>query len=183
MKTDESIIDFPKEGLCPEVWEKVIGENGQEEWGLTDEAYRKILFVTEYIYECIKDTENYTYGIGAHITGSITSNCYTENSDIDVHFYCTNKDATELDADKLTEAVRAHFEENLKDEDLDSAYIGKHPIEVYFQGNVFQDMMSVGCYDVLTKRWIVGPDFTDQEFNPYSEYYKDIKKTAANLTK
>lgn len=181
MKADESVIDFPKEQLCPEVWTQIVGsDGGTMEWGLTDEARVKIFYVIEYISRCIKDTENYTYGLGAHITGSITSNCYTENADVDLHFYCTDPEA-KIDADKLTEAVRAHFEENLKDEDLDKAYIGKHPIEVYFQGNIFQDLMSVGCYDVIKERWLVGPDFTSQEFNPYSEYYKDIKKTAKNL--
>jgi len=44
-------------------------------------------------------------------------------------------------------------------------------------------MMSVGCYDVFSQKWIVGPDFTEKEFNPYSEYYKDIKKTASSLAK
>ena len=183
MKTVESVLDFPKDGLCPEVWEKVIGLDAKEQWGLTDEAQSKIMFVIDYLYRCLQHTENYQYKIGAHITGSITSNCYTENADIDVHLYCPDSNATDLDSDSLTKAVRAHFEENLKDENLDAAYIGKHPIEVYFQGNVFQDMMSVGCYDVISQRWIVGPDFTEKEFNPYSEYYKDIKKTASSLAK
>jgi len=38
MKTVESVLDFPKDGLCPEVWEKVVGLDANEQWGLTDEA-------------------------------------------------------------------------------------------------------------------------------------------------
>jgi len=52
---------------------------------------------------------------------------------------------------------------------------------VYYQDNPFQDMMSVGCYDVIDDSWIVGPELTDQSFNPYSEYYKDIKKKSKSL--
>ena len=36
--------------------------------------------------------------------------------------------------------------------------------------------MSVGCYDFLNRKWIVGPDFENIQFDPYSEYYeKDMK--------
>jgi len=51
--------------------------------------------------------------------------------------------------------------------------IGSHPIEVYFQSNPYQDMMSVGCYDVINDRWLVGPDLKNKDFDPYSEYYGD----------
>ena len=75
MKTEESVIDFPKPELCPEVWEKVIDKNGMSEvWQLTDVARLKLEKVTMYLWDCIKDTEGYDGGIGAHITGSITSN-------------------------------------------------------------------------------------------------------------
>jgi hypothetical protein len=37
-------------------------------------------------------------------------------------------------------------------------YIGSHKIEIYFQSNPFQDMMSIGCYDFFKKEWIVGPE-------------------------
>ena len=37
-------------------------------------------------------------------------------------------------------------------------------------------MMSVGCYDVKTKTWEVGPDVKDTAFDPYSEFYEDDMK-------
>lgn len=44
------------------------------------------------------------------------------------------------------------------------------------QANPFQDLMSVGCYDFLNKKWLVGPDFKDMNFDPYAEYFmKDLK--------
>lgn len=182
MKTEESVIDFPKAELCPEVWEKVIDKNGMSEiWQLTDVARLKLEKITLYLWDCIKDTEGYDGGIGAHITGSITSNQYTENADIDLHLYWRSEKPFTGDAEALNKAVKAHFEENFKDESLDDAYIGKHPIEVYFQGNVLQDMMSIGCYDLFAEKWIVGPDFKDESYNPYSDMYKEIQANSEGL--
>jgi len=53
----------------------------------------------------------------------------------------------------------------------DDVFIGQHPIELYYQVSEFQDFMSVGCYDLLEGRWEVGPEMTDKEFDPYSEYF------------
>lgn len=46
MKT-ESVIDMPKsEGLCPEVWEKVLSDDGMSStWQLNDAAYEAIVKV------------------------------------------------------------------------------------------------------------------------------------------
>lgn len=45
---------------------------------------------------------------------------------------------------------------------------------MYFQPNKFQDLMSVGCYDVFTGKWLVGPELTSKDFNPYKEYYAEV---------
>jgi hypothetical protein len=43
MKT-ESVMDFPKETLCPEIWEKVVDQNGMNEvWKLIPEVKTKIM--------------------------------------------------------------------------------------------------------------------------------------------
>jgi hypothetical protein len=41
--------------------------------------------------------------------------------------------------------------------------------------------MSIGCYDILNKQWLVGPELIDSEFNPYSEYYKDVQKVSDKI--
>jgi hypothetical protein len=39
----ESILDFPKESLCPEIWEKVININGTYEiWQIKPEVEQQI---------------------------------------------------------------------------------------------------------------------------------------------
>lgn len=43
MKT-ESVIDFPKATLCPEIWEKVVDANGMNEiWQLKPDVKAKIM--------------------------------------------------------------------------------------------------------------------------------------------
>jgi len=56
-----------------------------------------------------------------------------------------------------------------------------HPIEVFFQENEFQDYMSIGCYDLFNNKWLIGPEFTNINFNPYKEYYKDIQNNSENI--
>lgn len=53
--------------------------------------------------------------------------------------------------------------------------------EVYMQPNPFQDLMSVGCYDFLGKRWLVGPDFKDIDFDPYAEYFDNGMKSVDDV--
>ena len=166
MKT-ESVIDFPKNSLCPDVWEKVVAADGMSEvWQLKRDVKDKVLKVWKHVCPNAKVV---------HITGSITSNSYTENADIDVHFL--DADVTFNDNMQLEQ-----FQKEVRDR-YQKTYIGKHLIEVYYQDNVFQDYMSVGCYDVLNGEWLVGPEFTDQSFNPYSEYYKEVLAQSESLAK
>lgn len=80
----ESVIDFPKDGLCPEIWEKVISADGMNEtWQLKDEAKLKIL---QFVIKLLDTAHLPSKCDAIHITGSITSNSYTENADIDIHF-------------------------------------------------------------------------------------------------
>ena len=41
--------------------------------------------------------------------------------------------------------------------------------------------MSVGCYDLLNSRWLVGPDLKDEGFDPYEEYYKSDMRNVKDL--
>ena len=157
MKT-ESVIDFPKDTLCPDVWEKVVAADGMGEvWQLKHDVKDKVLKIWKHVCPNAKVV---------HITGSITSNSYAENADIDVHFLDANVTFNDnIQLEQFQKEVRDRYQKT---------YIGKHPIEVYYQDNKFQDYMSVGCYDVLNDRWLVGPELTDQTFNPYSEYYAEV---------
>lgn len=165
----ESIIDFPQDTLCPEVWQKVMSSDGANiVQQLTPNAQQKIQSVVENIVNATGlhfDT--------IHITGSITSNSYTSNADIDVHLLDSQSNVDEATAESINQKIRDAY--------VEKVFVGTHPIEVYFQANRFQDFMSVGCYDFTAQRWLVGPELKDQSFDPYSEYYKEVQAKAEGI--
>lgn len=160
-KINDSILDTPKLGLDEFVWQK----NGDGTYSLKD-GPRDLIKV---VYDWFKSK----FGIsraGLHITGSITSNSYSSESDIDLHF---NSDEIEqVDAEQFNKDLRKQFDV-LKKNHPEISKLGTHPIELYFQKNPYQDLMSVGCYDFVTGEWLVGPELKDSEFDPYSEYYDE----------
>ena len=162
----ESVIDFPKAGLCQEIWEKVVDDTGLGDmWKMRQEVKDKLVAIVQDLQTAQLLPVN---DLVIHVTGSITSNQYTENADIDLHFH---SDSLQLNSneevDKLNKDLRASYKQE---------FIGKHPIEIYYQDNKFQDYMSVGCYDVTNDIWEVGPEIADSSFNPYAEYYDEAKK-------
>lgn len=162
----ESVIDFPKAGLCPDVWEKVVDDTGLGDiWKLRQEVKDKLLAIMQELQLAQLLPDN---GLTIHVTGSITSNQYTENADIDLHFH---SDSLQFNSNDEVDALNKQLRSAYKQE-----FIGKHPIEIYYQDNKFQDYMSVGCYDVINDIWEVGPELVDSSFNPYAEYYDEAKK-------
>ena len=162
----ESVIDFPKVGLCPEIWEKVVDDTGLGDmWKLRKEVKDKLIAITQ----TLQSTQLFPNdSLIVHVTGSITSNQYTENADIDLHFHSDSLQFnSNEEVDDLNKKLRAAYKQE---------FIGKHPIEIYYQDNKFQDYMSVGCYDVMNDVWEVGPEIADSNFNPYAEYYDEAKK-------
>ena len=114
----ESVIDFPKDGLCPEIWEKVVSPDGvRETYNLKKEVEVQLLEVIA----SIEDEIGMAFSTH-HITGSITSNSYTENADIDLHFL-SQKQFSDEEAEQLNKMIRAAYKK---------VFIDKHPIEVYF---------------------------------------------------
>lgn len=183
----ESVIDFPKNGLCPFVWEVVSAVDGSAMiWKLTRRAEMTIQHLVDFIVERnalfkqLSDAKQ----LNINITGSITSNSYTKNADIDIHFNSPKfYDVDEKTQNKLNTLLKTIFDEFKNRYSEEYYMIETHPIEVYFQTNEFQDYMSVGCYDFVNKRWLVGPDMADTSFNPYSEYYRQIKLKSEKIVK
>lgn len=149
------------------MWEKVGNE-----YHLTREAELKLTNVLDWIVSRF-GIEEYS----ANVTGSITSNQYDEDSDVDLHVHSSLiKDGME---DEFNKVLRKEFKELFADKP--EGMIGNLPIEVYFQVNPYQDMMSVGCYDLLEHKWIVGPEFKDMNYDPFGEFYKDDMRTRSAI--
>ena len=155
-KIRESTVDYPRPELSPHVWEQV----GDGEYRLRDEVKEVILaLLDEY-----PDAEllNIAHqGEGVRIIGSICSNQYTDDTDIDVHI-AAPEDLEHPDPQGLQKDVMVFFK--------DRVFVGEHPIEVYLQLNPAQDMLSVGVYDVFQDEWLKGPLLVPMDYDPYYEF-------------
>lgn len=157
----ESVLDSPREGLDPVVWSP--DEDGS--YVLSREAGEKIRTIIEWIVREFGISE-----YNANVTGSITSNQWKEDSDIDVHV--NSPEITEESQEGMNRDLRERFA-RFSEDNPDAVRIGEHPLEVYFQWNPYQDLMSVGCYDVNENRWLVGPELRDVGYDPVSDYWDE----------
>jgi len=148
----ESAIDFPRQGLDPQIWQKA--ENG---WALKEEV-KHVIYETLAQYQA-EDLKQIAEKI--RIVGSICSNQYQDDSDIDVHIVPTN--AKDWPEERVQEVKKFFLE--------DPKLIGAHPIEVYIQVNAEQDLMSIGAYDIINDVWDAGPTLMPASFNPYKFYH------------
>ncbi len=160
----ESIIDYPRAGLDLQVWDEQL--NGV--YQLRDSVEQKIYSVMDKHPDL--DLRNLAKRI--HIVGSITTNQYVEDTDIDVHILPTTP-WTEAECKK----VRKWFE---KRKDEFGAYVGQHPIEISVQFDVNQDYRSEGIYDMLNHVWVKGPKQVPLDYDPkddFSGILQDMKGT------
>ena len=156
---DESLVDFPQEELDPAIWDKK-----DEEYQLREDVQLKIM---EYLSSCPEEDLNLITK-DLHIVGSIGTNLYLPDTDIDVHII-PREDVIPEDEEIRTVWVQAVKKWSVKN----PIYIGEHPLEIYIQVNVGQDELSDALYDVFTKEWIVGPKIYPLSYNPY-DALKDV---------
>jgi hypothetical protein len=156
---EESSIDFPQPELCPAVWDKQDGT-----YTLKREVENKIYSILrEYPHIKLLDLAD-----EVHLIGSIGTNQYDEDSDIDVHLVIPDsKIPPAKSREDWQKDIKKWYKDNL--ESLD-AFIGKHPIEVYYQLTPAQEMLADALYDVKNKKWLKGPKIVEVDFNPYSVY-------------
>jgi hypothetical protein len=151
---NDSSIDYPRVDLDPAVWEKEEGF-----YFLRQEIKDRIL----YLLDQYPDADLLQRAREIRVVGSIGSNLYLDNTDIDVHV--VPEDFSKWNEVRVKE-VQDWYEDN---ESLD-IHVGKHPIEVYVQLNPNQDLMSVAVYDVLEDTWIEGPKIVPLDYDPEKEF-------------
>lgn len=159
MKMFESSIDKPQAWLDEAVWMKA-----GDVVVLRPEAEAVVMQVIQHAAATFKLPDYIV-----HIIGSITSNQWTPTTDIDLHFCCSKFNAKH--ADEFNKMFRSWFKEVYTAGGMASK-VALHPIEVYMQPNEFQDYMSVGCYDVLKKKWEVGPYLVPQSCHPLATWFE-----------
>ena len=165
LQVKESSIDFPKQDLDDAIWDKK-----DDTYTLREDVKEKIFAVLEEY----PDVPLLEIAEEIRIVGSITSNQYLDTADIDVHI--TPKSIEKWDEDSI-KVLRKWFDGH---RDELGGYIDSHPIEVYIQIKADQDLMSIGCYDMLEEKWLVGPTTVPQDYDPYEDFSRvldDIKDT------
>jgi len=155
-EVDESIIDYPRETLSPDIWVPV--DSGY----VLDSKAKNIIIATLKKYP---EFDLATIGVEYHITGSICTNQYTEDTDVDVHIVMDEK-SPHANEDVQKNVFRWFNEYR----DEIGGYIAEHPIEVYLQMNPAQEYLSDGVYDILNDKWLKGPGIVPMDFDPYDEY-------------
>lgn len=151
----ESTIDFPKASLDTRVWQKVDAG-----WTLRRDVKQHILSVLgRYPGVNLRAIAQ-----SIRIVGSICTNLYADDADIDVHI--EPKDKTKYTIERQVQVMR-WFNDN---RDAINGWIGKHPIEVYLQLDPNQDLMSDGSYDMLNDVWEKGPRIVSMDYDPYEDF-------------
>jgi hypothetical protein len=148
----ESVIDYPREDLESTVWDKT-----GDSYTIKEPVRQKIVHTLSQ-YDRM-DLDKVAKRI--HITGSIGTNQYDDDTDIDVHLIVDQKDFD--DPGGIQRDAFKYFR------DLDQK-VGLHPIEVYLQFNEAQEMLSDAVYDLRRDTWIKGPRVVDENYDPYEDY-------------
>lgn len=175
-KINESVLDFPNgQTLAEKIWCK--SNTIPSKYIMTQDAKARLM----HIAQLVKSKFNLPEETELHVIGSLCSNLYNDDSDIDLHFVVDNSiDDTTLKS--LNKELRKLIAEVVPEE---NRKVFGHPIEVYFQKNRCQDLMSVGCYDLTKDIWLSGPEIYPEDYNPYEKFFSSslthISDTIVNV--
>jgi len=172
LQIKESSIDFAQEDLDSAVWVK----DRYGEYTIQPGAERRIFDVlSSYTDQDLK-----AVAAKIRVIGSITTNQYVEETDIDVHVI--PKDPEQWSEEEVKK-VKKWFDTN---RDKIGGFIESHPIEVYIQTNENQDLLSDGVYDLLLHRWEKGPKLMPLDYDPYEDFSDiadDLRDTVEDADK
>ena len=165
----ESLIDFSQFSLDKQVWDISNKDKPTLRKDVKDKIYKVI---DNFPYFSLTDLVE-----EVRIIGSICTNQYLPNCDIDVHIIpklhvlndILGKSTRYKNKEELITDVKKYL--LTKYEPKEDVFVGKHPLEFYIQLNSKQDYYSVGVYIVDTDEWKIGPKMYDMNFDP-SIYFK-----------
>lgn len=172
----ESILDAPQDTLDQNVWNL---QTDPKKPSLQSEAKAKL----DKAISWVQDKYHFE-DLSVYIIGSICSNSYSDNSDIDLDFCAKNATKDDDDPEVVKEfgwRFKKDFIDNYIEANQEDSMIGGHPLEVYFNPNPFQCFTSIGCYNVLEDKWEVGPVIKSENYDPIADLYSDSTKQAKDI--
>jgi len=182
MKTKQaSILDFPRPGLCPEVWETN---------NILKPEIKK--FILDFV-QSFAQANNFKafpqWIVRIRLVGSLCTNTYVSQSDCDVHIEADLKKFIGLESSTLSEKEASDYLDELRKQ-VDQVKVNlpstQHPIEIYFE-NEFTPPVRMewsGAYDIVKDEWLSGPHIMGKDFD-VSTFYPGLievaKEVAAEL--
>lgn len=160
---NESSIDYPSEQLPMDVWDKT--DKGYVLKPEIEDKIRALFkkFDRDHGVKLLADSDE------VHIIGSIGTNQYESDADVDVHIL-KDPDTLKLDVggkssdDWVREVIHWSWEPK------NQIKVGDHPIELFLQLDESTDKLADAVYDFNSRTWIKGPQITPFSFDPYEVY-------------
>jgi hypothetical protein len=149
----ESSVDFAQEDLPKDIWDK----NTDGNYKIKSDIEGKI----RQALKAYKDVDLEDIAQSIHIVGSLGTNQWTKDADLDVHIIPDLEKISDPEA--LQRSIKKWYRENAES-------VGGHKIEVYLQLNPAQEMVGDALYELGTHTWLKGPTTVPQDFNPYDEF-------------
>lgn len=158
---EESTASFPSEDLPLDIWDKVDGS-----YKIKPELKESILdALSQY-----PDADLLDLAKSIKIVGSIGTNLYDEDADIDIHLELKPEFIQGKSEDELEQFQRDVMNWFKNEREEKQWFVLKHPYEVYAQLNPVQDYFSDTVYDLMTDEWLKQPKKYDMSYNPYTQY-------------
>lgn len=174
-----SILDYPKPGLDPSIWE-VSGEmNSTVRQRILDKL--KGFLATQGI----SDMDSIIDKI--YIIGSLTSYQYTSQSDLDIHVHLDLDGLIEYlglsDAETAVEIADKSWRRQLNIDEAEMVPGTNHPMEFYFEmpGHT-TSLPNDGIYHLEVERWEKDPRTVDVDFD-IAEIYPEVIEFAEGVVK
>jgi hypothetical protein len=170
----ESAIDFPMEDLDLSIWDK-----DGDSYVLGEDVKASVLgFIGQYRDADLLDIAGAddSGNKHVHITGSIGTNQWTKDSDVDIHIVLPEDSKYFNDED---------FQEVVKRWSADRDFkISGHPVEIYMQSDMNQEYLADACYNVMTGEWLKGPKIVPQDYDPYEDFahvFDDLRSEVSEI--
>ena len=172
-----SILDYPKPGLEPKVW----NFDGTINVNVKSQILNKLnKFIDSQGYSA-KEIINKIY-----VVGSLTSYQYNKLTDLDIHIYLNLQNMLGIfqgDEADLIELIDKSWRKTLNKAESENIGGTQHPLEFYFE--IPEDLSvapSDGVYDLLNDTWIKEPKVITVDF-AVEKIYPEIINNAKEIAK
>jgi len=148
----ESVLDWPRDTLAPEVWDKEDGV-----YILKPHVRSEILTMISRIPRHMVDN--------VHLIGSICTYNYNDKSDLDVHI---------MPPDNIPIEELEKWQEYAKE--YSGKLVGEHPINYYFH-DPGHDYHADSIYDTMSNKWVKWAPIEKIDLGKYYEKFRKVVDT------